>query len=261
MAMSVLWVDSRVGSKELRPRLLKVGIRTELASLESADFMFEGKGPNGPIVVGIERKTIPDLIDSLNSGRFHGMETEDGTGGQLGRLTSTYDAVWLLIEGSWATDRAGHLCYRAGLHGEKRMPGGMTEDRLNKQILTLELQGGIRVKQTPGIAQSVAWLASTFRSLTDKDWDAHQTLHTVHKRTTPFKLSKFREFAMLLPGVGLAASKAVEKYCHNVTLQSTIQNMLNMSVREWAAIEVVTPAGPRRLGESKATDIVSFLNK
>lgn len=258
---NVIWVDSRVGSKELLPLLLAQGVRAELATLDSADFAFEGQGPNGDETIGIERKTLGDLVSSLKDGRLQGLQGESSSG-QLGRLAAAFDYVWLLVEGDWTADAAGRLCQRRH-HGTLRpVPGGLTEDSLTKRLLSLEMigslqtRGGFRVKQTSNPRATAAWVASLHRWWTDKSWTEHATLHTRHTPQSVHRLSRFREIAMTLPGLGLAGSKAIEHHTNGNALV-----MLQMPAAQWAEVSVETPAGPRRLGLSKGEQIAEACRK
>ena len=48
-------VDSRIGSVELAPHLIRRGLKVSICRLESADVAFDGYGPNGPgSRIGIE---------------------------------------------------------------------------------------------------------------------------------------------------------------------------------------------------------------
>jgi ERCC4-type nuclease len=252
-----MWVDSRVGSKEMLPALRRAGIDAKPAILDSADFAFTGNGPDGDCEVGVERKALNDLVGSLRSGRLQGMSTEAGQESQLSRLHDTYDFVFLLVEGAYSTDRAGHLVSQ-GI-GRRSVPGGFSEDTLEKALLSLTLRGGMILKQTSNQAQSVRWLVSLYRSFTDKQWDQHTTMKTMIR---PEKMgikpvSSFRLAVMdLCPGIGLAASKAVEKWC-----KGSLAAMLAMPLSAWEDLEVETPSGPRRLGTAKAIRVIDALRR
>jgi hypothetical protein len=120
------------------------------------------------------------------------------------------------------------------------------------------------MKQTATLHQSAVWLASLFRWWTDKKWDAHSTLHTPMRRETIVPLSTFRDIVMHLPGVGVAASLAVEHYCRDAVdgdIHASLTRLLGMSVSVWANLEVATPIGPRKLGNAKAERICEAVRK
>lgn len=254
--MPILWVAREVGSNEFVDPLRAVGIDARLATLDSADFCFEGNGPDGKWQIGVERKALSDLVTSLRDGRLCGLPTEEGKGGQLHRLLNTYDAVWLLVEGVWATDAAGRLHIK-GRHRTTKLPGSFTEDSLTKQLLSIEVKSGIHVHHTSGKTQTVSWLGSLLRWWTDKTWDQHHTLNVVHQRhrsMTP--ISTFREMTLPLPGLGLAGSKAMEK-CFG----GSLGRLLQATVADLSAVQLDTPTGPRRFGDSQAAELRTALNK
>lgn len=254
--MPILWVAREVGSNEFVDPLRAVGIDARLATLDSADFCFEGNGPDGKWQIGIERKALSDLVTSLRDGRLCGQPTEHGKGGQLHRLLDTYDAVWLLVEGHWAIDPSGRLLIR-GRHRSTKLPGSFTEDSLTKQLLSIEVKSGVHVHQTSGKTQTVSWLGSLLRWWTDKTWDQHHTLHTMHQRhrsMTP--VSTFREMTLPLPGLGLAGSKAMEKH-----YGGSLMALLQATTADLSSVLVETPNGPRRFGDSRAADLRTALNK
>lgn len=235
------------------PLLRKQRLQARLAILNSADFCFEGRGPNGSVIVGVERKTIPDLIDSLQSGRLQGMQTESG-GGQLGRLTATYDYVWLLVEGLWVTDAQGRLCQRRH-HGLTPLHGNFTEDSLTKRLLSLALQGGIHIWQTSNREQSARWIASLSKWWNDKAWDEHRTLQMVHTHHGMVPISLFRELVMRLPGIGLAASKAIEQHYNGSLIQ-----LLQSSTCALSGVPVqMTTGKAKRLGAAKAQAVMDAI--
>jgi ERCC4-type nuclease len=85
----VIYVDDRVGSRELLP-LFHKGAAT-LTHLEYADFMLIGHGDGEDIAIGIERKRIGDFVNSMCSGRFSGR--------QLIGMMNSYHYLYLIIEG------------------------------------------------------------------------------------------------------------------------------------------------------------------
>ena len=248
--MAVLWVDSRVGSRELLPALCKAGADARLAKLDAGDFAFEGRGPEGAVSIAVERKTIPDLVDSLQSGRLQGNDERS----QLHRLHAAYDFAWLLVEGLWETNKHGQLVRRA-LHGTRPLKGAhLTADGLTKALVSLEVKGGLRVRQTASQAQSVAFLVALLRWWTEKAWDGHSTLLTPYAGHTIGHLSTFREMVMKLPDVGVSASKAVE-----LAFQGSLARLLQSTVADWTHLELVTAQGPRKLGPAKAARVMQAL--
>lgn len=86
----MVFIDDRTGSIELK-RHFK-GVSVEVQRLAFGDFYFIGNGKDDtPITVGIERKTLPDLLSSIASGRL--------VGHQIPGMINTYNNCILLIEG------------------------------------------------------------------------------------------------------------------------------------------------------------------
>lgn len=253
---SVLWIDYRTGSIELLPEFTKQGLDARKATLDSADFAFQGHGPDGSAEFGVERKTLTDFVDSARTGRLYGVGIETQAGGtreaQLARMLTTYDFPWLLIEGDYSTDAKGRLVQLIRHRNVKPVPGNFSEDSLNKTLLSLDLRAGIRVKETNNSRQTVRWVTSLFRSHTDKRWDQHTTLRTPQRRESPKPVSQFRDIVMRFEDVGFAASKAVETHVNaqlpnGRSLQAQISALLSMTLHDWESLDV--PAG--RAGETK----------
>src|SRR3954469_1333034 len=95
-----LWIDRRIGSKDLLKPIIATGLDAEITELAFADVAFTGQGTNGVSVdIGIELKNLNDLVGSLRSGRL--------AGHQLPGLRSAYEFSWLIVEGLWRTNDAG----------------------------------------------------------------------------------------------------------------------------------------------------------
>lgn len=61
---------------------------SSLCQLPSADVSFTGQGPSGPLLIGIEVKSLSDLISSFQSQRLQGT--------QIPSMQRDYDVHWLL---------------------------------------------------------------------------------------------------------------------------------------------------------------------
>lgn len=261
----VLWVDFRNGSIELLPELQKAGLDARKATLDSGDFAFTGLGPDGDAEFGIERKTLTDFVDSARSGRLYGVSTEDHES-QLDRMLKAFDFPWLLLEGHYMTDQRGRLV-EVRARRTRALQGGFSEDGLNKTVLSLDLRGGLRVKETNTTKQSVRWLASLFRAHTDKAWSEHTTFRTPQRRESIKPVSQFRDMVMRMEDVGFAASKAVERAVHarlpnGHSLSAMLATMLSMTLHDWEDLDVPTAGGEtRKFGTSRAMRVVEALRR
>src|SRR6266849_7484252 len=98
----MILVDSRVGSKELAPYLHRLGLHAELTMLEFGDAAFEGNGPEGKLCIGIERKTLGDMLSCIEDARY--------AAHQRPGMIAMYTNSILIIEGIWKPDSpSGYL--------------------------------------------------------------------------------------------------------------------------------------------------------
>lgn len=251
----MILVDPRAGSGPLLKPLLAAGIPAESAYLDYGDLAFEGKGNEGVVVqVGVEFKTLHDLVDSLRSGRLTGRR-KDGSPGQLQGMMESYDYAWLLMEGQWRENAAGMITEYKGPHrGWTAVPGGMNVYELEARVLGLEMCGGLRVRHTNRRADTVRVLGSLYRWWTDRALDQHSSHLAPHRPTGVIALSLFRQAVMAWPGIGRKASMAVELH-----FGGSIRAAVQAPAREWAEIETVDDAGKsRRLGHVAADRLRQF---
>src|ERR1035437_5462042 len=202
--LNVILVDRRVGSNDLLAPLKAAGFEAQLVELDFGDIAFEGKGPNGTTLnIGVELKVLGDLINSLRTGRL--------AGHQLPGLLKTYDHAWLLMEGMWHVDSQNGQLLRA-VHGRwKKIPGHMSASELEKQILTLELCGGLHVAHTHTRADTVRFLGNLYHWWTDRALDNHTSHLALHVSPTVYAISPFRAAVCQWPAIGVKTSKAVEQ--------------------------------------------------
>lgn len=106
----MILIDSAAGSKELikyppldNPSiacLSNLAVSSDTKS--SADVCFAGNGPEGKkIVVGIELKSLSDLLASTDNGRLQDT--------QIPALISEYDVCWIVYYGEYRCNEAGNI--------------------------------------------------------------------------------------------------------------------------------------------------------
>lgn len=87
-------IGSGVGAGDLQPLIKARGVQCEKSPLEFGDACFEGNGPKGRILVGLERKKLPDMLDCIESARY--------AGHQRPGMSRMYHKSFLILEGVWA---------------------------------------------------------------------------------------------------------------------------------------------------------------
>jgi ERCC4-type nuclease len=189
-----VYVDSRVGSKDMILPLQQRRVPVELTTLLFGDLAIVGNGADGPVMIGVERKKIRDLLNSLTTGRL--------SGHQLPGLVEHYAHRWLLVEG----------IYRESVDGLIEVPcGGRDWETIRFQwkaleayLVTLTMRGGLHVQRTYSQAESAGWIEALWRWWTGKDWDEHRShlaLHQPEDAAVWFKPNLVHRWAAQLPGI------------------------------------------------------------
>lgn len=223
-------VDSRVGSKEIGPFLSTLGLPVEEVKLDYGDFAFEGNGPNGPVLIGVERKRLGDMLTSMRSGRL--------AGHQLQGLISTYSPAYLLVEGIFRRGQDGVLeapqgWGRGGWGPFKLGSQAFLFSEMDNFLTSLENIAGLKIRYS----SSKTATAQTLQSLHawwGKPWDRHKSLGVIY--TPPpatlemMEPSLLRKIAVQLPGVGWEKSIAVERKWR------TTLDMILAEVEDWESL-------------------------
>lgn len=151
-------VDGRIGSLHYLELLRARGLPAEVAVLPFGDISFLGAGPQGrPVTVGIEVKTVGDLLRCIADGRF--------AGGQLTGMQACYEQPWLLVEGP----------YRPAANGDLEVPTGRGTwgsvawgrrvwlyRQVEQWLLTMRIRGGMQVVRCYQPTETVAFLHSLY---------------------------------------------------------------------------------------------------
>jgi ERCC4-type nuclease len=221
-------VDYRQGSKELVVPLQQLGLEVSETTLDFGDVAFAGRGDGDVAIdIGVEFKQLEELLASLRSGRF--------VGHQLLGLRRTFEHSWLLVEGEYRIDPSSGLILTLQWSVKKKRKEWLpirprfTISELEKQMLTLQLKGGIHVHFAQTRTDSLRYLSNLYRWWTDRSVNG-------------------------IPGVGFKASLAAERKF------KTVRRAMRASIQEWAELETLDDKGkPRRLGEKLAVRIDKVL--
>lgn len=182
--MLPLRVDDRVGSVDLAKPLKERGLPVELTRLDYGDVCWVGNGPEGPVLVGVELKTIGDLLSCIVSQRF--------TGHQLPGLQDCYAITYLLVEGRWKPGKAGELLLGNGDRWDEVKWGkkkwGYRE--LDHWLSSVEQQGGVCLWRTASRDETVSLIHSRYSWWTSKGWGEHRTVKGAHQELKPFPTCK-----------------------------------------------------------------------
>jgi ERCC4-type nuclease len=231
MALTIT-VDDRAGAQHSGsfdfPRQLKrQGVRTEVKRLPFGDFAMTGHGPAGQVRIGVERKTVEEVIDGLFDHRF----VRD----QLPGFIAAFDVRVLVIEGrAWLDPQSGLL-----------MVGGREAGRTRQRHLwanylkfrhSLAFKARLTIVPTGTKFETVALLAS-LAEWYEKRWSDHKSVYVVDENDPDYAILDERTFkrqlAAQLPGVGWERSRAVSKAFRSVAA------MMNATEAEWrAALEI-----------------------
>lgn len=206
----------------------RISAQVELTPLEFGDAAIMWRTREGIRTIGVERKTVPDLLQCIKDARF--------AGHQFPGLKSTYDAVILLVEGEWREeDGTRNLTLKRWEGGkpEWRMPGGrpMTVSATSKWLLTVAIEGGVHLVRTFDLQDSARWLRDIHDWAQEKE---HKSLKVIHHKAKPglsyVEPGEERKFAALLPGIGWERSEAV------VRKFGTIRKMVLGEEEDWLSI-------------------------
>lgn len=223
----MIYLDNRTGSAELFTPLQRRRLPVALTTLRFADVAFAGNGPHGQVMVGIERKRITDLLQSLTTGRL--------SGHQLPGLVEDYAYRWLLVEGS----------YRESEDGWVEMPRRTKNEivrlrysALENFLITIQLKGGLHVHRTWDLEESCAWIDALYRWWTKKEFTEHRSHLATHQAADYavfFRPSLVHRMAMQLPGIDDGRAPDVARKF------PTVKEMVEAEVKTWQSIPGIGP--------------------
>lgn len=164
-----LYIDTRAGSNKLIDKF-EGAIPT---TLEFGDVMFLGNGPEDTNwCIGIEYKTVKDIVACIKSGRF--------TGTQLPGMLQTYDMSFLLIEGiAYPDPKTGQLVQH---HGNTKYPVGLPYYAYDNFLTSVGMFSAISgkpciVKRSGNATETVRMISNVYNYF-QKPWNEHTSIKT-----------------------------------------------------------------------------------
>jgi ERCC4-type nuclease len=235
----MIQIDRRVGSAELAcyfpPEL------HEIVELEFADFAFTGNGPDGPVRVGIERKQIQDLVDSIKTGRLWGH--------QIPGMIKLYDYSYLVVEGVFKPQPE----YLMVPIGRRWIRLNMGTKVIDPYLADVETLAGFMVRQTLGKKQTAQLVLHLFKWWS-KEFSEHGQFGPYQRRirlpdgcTNGALLYKV---ARVLPGIGVKKGALVQQHF------ASVLQMVNATEQDWTSIKDVGAKTARLIREAIGHDSV-----
>lgn len=209
--------------------------------LPAADFCFSGNGPDpdAPVMIGIERKRLLDLITSKRLGRY--------SGEQLPKLHNLYEFIYLVVEGVFRTNwTTGLLEIPMGKQWGPLTIGNQTFLGLEIDSFLNEISAcaGVHVRRTKDPKETVEYVLSLHHTFS-KPWDKHQYATAIHRPAeyaTIIKASTIRRVAYALNGIAWEKSKAIEQYFTTIAKNKSLPNygpidaMIDATPSEWTKL-------------------------
>lgn len=247
----MIYIDYRRGSGSdgkgnelLQPIIRKLGVPCEDLSLPYGDAYFEGNGPTGPIAIGIERKTLHDLLQCIEDARY--VQQRAGMLKMYSR-----GCTYLMVEGLYAPgdgngyDGQAMIGYRRGqAWGPMKVRGGRTPlyAKIYRYLMSVALSGVII---TPSMdLHHTAYNIVEMYQYFQKKWNSHTSLLEVHKSAIPTmngRPSLARRWADALTDVGVVYGMAAdEKF-------KTGHVLANVDETDWLSIPGIGPKTARKI--------------
>lgn len=192
-----------------------------------ADFAFEGNGPDGRCMIGIERKRIHDMISSICNGRFSAK--------QLPGILQMYKFSYLIVEGAFRPNQETGLLEIP--RGQSWFPLEIGSRRIMYReyhgfVTTLEQRTPMRVHRSVNPQETAHIISCLYHWWNAKPWlehRAHQAFYQ-EQRVEIFRASLLRRVAKELFKIGWGKSKAVDAAFESV------HEAVNADVATWMKI-------------------------
>lgn len=204
----------------------RLGVHAELSDLDYGDAAFEGRSPIGTIAVGIERKTLHDLIKSIDDARL--------SGHQLIGMKQMYTVRAVIVEGHWkAHDPDGWLMegFNSGTSWGYCRPGGQRRlySTVYRYLISMQMTGTL-VTYSRDLWHTCYNICEWFHYFQKKEHTSMLELQKVNIPSLNFKPDLTRRWANDLEDVGLKLSETAARHFR------TPIKLANAEESEWLKI-------------------------
>jgi ERCC4-type nuclease len=191
----------------LRTYIRSLNIECEHNPLQWGDACFDGNGPDGNMTIGIERKALHDMLNTIDTSNYAGKQ-------RIG-MKQMYRVSFLFVEGFWKAREDGMLMEsKNGCDWFLCRPNGRTVmySKLRRYLYSMTYSGVI-VNFTQTVFHTALDIVECYH-YHQKKWADHTSLREIPKLAIPqmnFTASLVRKWASDIDGVGVKLSEDAER--------------------------------------------------
>jgi ERCC4-type nuclease len=237
------WIDDREErTTGLKALVRQWGVYGDVERMEYGDVAWAGKEDGKKVVVGLERKTVGDLLSVIESKRF--------TGRQLEGLLENYHHVYLLVEGRWRCGKAGELEEYGrvrGKYGWRKSRSRLNYWAVSGWLETMANCCGVEVRQTDGLRDTAALVRVLAGWWAKGEHKAHKGVYIPGPsgKVSFVRPNLVWRMAAQLPGIERKGEEISRKF-------GSAKEMCGASEKEWREV--------KGIGKVLAGNIVKLLN-
>lgn len=199
-------------SRELESAIRARGIAVQREPLAFGDACFDGNGPHGPIMIGIELKKLHDMLTCIDDARY---SAHQRTG-----MAQMYKVSILNLQGYWRPHDGSDLLMEGRIDRDGKLvwmycrPAGKTVmySKLRRYLFSVSLSG-VHVTYTRDLTHTAQDIIEWYWYF-QKQWKDHTALLEMQKLNIPSlsgKPSLVRRWAADLEGIGVMKSADAER--------------------------------------------------
>lgn len=203
---------AKKGNKDLLVhvrRIIGPVIGAQEADLEYGDFAFDGNGPGGAICIGIERKSLHDMLHCIEDSRYSAHQ-------KVG-MAQMYQKQYLIVEGYWKANHEGFLLESRddgnGWFFCKVRSSRILYSKLYRYLLSVS-GSGVEVLHSRDLFQTAYNVCETYHYW-QKPWASHTSQLQSQVLNIPSlsgKVGLVGMWAADIDGVGVKHRMAAERY-------------------------------------------------
>ena len=196
-------------NQDLFQHLQRMHLPVEVTTLNFGDAAVEVNGPEGPLMVGIERKRLHDMLNCIDDARYSAHQ-------RIG-MKEDFDISVLMLEGFWKPhDPEGILMegFSGGISWGYARPRGqrVMYSKLYRYLISVALSGVIVTYSRDPF--NTAYNIAEWHHYGQKSWHQHTSLKELQKIAIPTlnrRPSLTRKWANDLNDIGTKLSELAER--------------------------------------------------